>query len=140
MLYIPLLYLKDEGILINSVYKITRNYQKQIRKSDLSSLLSSENYVNLIRNDNNLSNPFITFYFYIEIFPFKDIDSDIQPFGQCGSLHMNYILPSLKVQLENSDSNIIKQKVLEISLKLEEEKTNKIININTIINGIKFNK
>lgn len=37
------------------IFKIRRNYQKVIRRSDLSSMLTSQKYIRIFRNDENLS-------------------------------------------------------------------------------------
>jgi len=52
---VPLSSFLNEKITINCVFKVRRNYKKILRRSDLSSVLSSQNYVKILRNDENIS-------------------------------------------------------------------------------------
>lgn len=54
-IYIPLWPFRDERLTVNSIFKVRRNYKKMLRRSDLSSMLASQNYVRMFRNDENIS-------------------------------------------------------------------------------------
>ena len=56
---IPLLNLKNEKIAIIAIFKMTRNYKKFLRKTDLKSILSAQKYIQLFRHDENLSMLFV---------------------------------------------------------------------------------
>lgn len=55
LMQIPLQNFVDEKIIVGTVFKIRRGYKKLLRKSDLNSILSAQNYIKLYRNDENLS-------------------------------------------------------------------------------------
>lgn len=52
---IPLNSFEGERLNVYTIFKIRRGYQKLIRKSDLSSILSAQKFVRLFRSDENLS-------------------------------------------------------------------------------------
>eukprot|EP00830_Metopus_es_P017249 TRINITY_DN5592_c0_g1_i1.p2 TRINITY_DN5592_c0_g1~~TRINITY_DN5592_c0_g1_i1.p2 ORF type:complete len:314 (+),score=37.76 TRINITY_DN5592_c0_g1_i1:16-957(+) len=95
---IPLWYFPGQKLSISCVFKVRRHYQRQLRRSDLSSILTAQKYVRIFRNDENL-----------KIFPFKEIDGDIQMFGNHLQLGLNFISPVIKEWLDKIEQLKVKK-------------------------------
>lgn len=129
MVEIPLFHLKDECVAVTCAFKIRRSYQKQLRRSDLSSILSSQNYVRILRNDENLSKHYISRIRKIEVFPFKEIDAEIQAYGQHFYVNSNFPIAryktSISFALKTIDEEI--EKLRKAAVLQEEEENKKIL-------------
>eukprot|EP00826_Nyctotherus_ovalis_P024544 TRINITY_DN1896_c0_g5_i2.p1 TRINITY_DN1896_c0_g5~~TRINITY_DN1896_c0_g5_i2.p1 ORF type:complete len:326 (+),score=60.82 TRINITY_DN1896_c0_g5_i2:1066-2043(+) len=108
----PMHGLTDERLNVCTVFKIRRNYQRVLRRSDLSSILCAQKYVKLFRNDENLSMSCRQ----LEIFPFRDLDDDVRDYNQ-------YLYIQLNTQLSNFKEliNIHKNEQLEAADQIEAE-------------------
>ena len=67
--------------------------------------------------------------FFLEIFPFKEIDSDIQQYGQHFYVQLNFLIPYIKTNLDYF-LPAIQQKIEEIKNKAEKQMENNDLPIN----------
>jgi len=89
---------RSEDIYIASIFKIKKDHQKTLRKSDLNCLLCSQKFVKMSRNDENLS-----------VFPFSDIYSIVLVQSQFLSEIFKGDNIQMKIKIRQANGEVINE-------------------------------